>query len=107
MLIVVEDDDEEEEASSADDQDDDRFAVWPENWESVLLFHACATQWNVLAIPVGMEVGHLRYLGLRYEGCAAMMADLKIQNRTRAWSDLRIMEAEAKGVMNEHVNKKP
>lgn len=65
-----------------------------------MLFLACSSQWNVVGLPMGMEVGRMHYLGLRYEGCAARMSDMKISNRARAWADLRAMEIEAASVIN-------
>jgi hypothetical protein len=102
LVIEVEEDNDEVE-SEEQDEEDDRFAVWPENWESLMFFLACSSQWNVVTIPRGEQVGLLYYIGLRYEGCGALINDFKIKDRKQMWQDLRVMEAEAKSALNQRL----
>jgi hypothetical protein len=74
---------------------DEGFAVWPENWSSVLTFLELATQWRVAAAGLA---GAILYFGLDYAGVRALL-----QGRADAdeiFSDLRVMEAAALPVLN-------
>lgn len=100
--LHVEYDDEGDEEEDADLEHDGLFAVWPENWESVMLFAACWGQWHV--VPIGM--GGIWYEGLDHSKVRDTMAMMKVKNEAAALQDLRLMEAEAKIVRNRRANAK-
>ena len=60
--------------------------VWPQNWPSVMLFMAVATQWRV-----GMGGA----TGLDYSAVAAVMdiQGVKPKKRAKMFEHIRIMEA--------------
>jgi hypothetical protein len=70
--------------------------VWEENWNSVLFFFACATQWNV--------GGMGGYLGLNYPGVEALMRMQGMKNRKALFGDLQVMEFAALEVLNKKVD---
>jgi hypothetical protein len=76
--------------------------VWPENWESALMFMACATQWTTIPISGGMGAGTFLYQGLDYSKVRDTMELRGAKNKGAMLEDLRIMEAEAKRILNEH-----
>lgn len=76
---------------------DDRFEVWPENWKTVQLFLACATKWDM----VGIGMGGAFYTGLNAGRIEMVLRMNKVGNERQVFDDLRLMEAEAKSVMNE------
>jgi hypothetical protein len=67
--------------------------VWSSNWESLLTFLACATQWRAVA-----GIGGIFWLGLDYTA-----ADVVVSRRGVAgtvWNDLMVMEAAALPILN-------
>lgn len=68
--------------------------VWPENWQSLELFVALGTQWNVSAM------GH--YLGINYPAVDAIMNILAVPKKQKPdlFSDLQIMERAALEYIN-------
>jgi hypothetical protein len=79
------------------DVPDRSIPVWPENWQTVEVFVAMGTQWNVSA---GM--GGSRLIGLRYESLPAVMRYCGVQTPARAdvFAGLRTMERAALEVAN-------
>lgn len=73
------------------------FGVWPENWETFLMFLRVSTQWNV--------GGMGGFLGLRYEGVWGVLdrylRDKTTEERIEVFEDLQIMERAALEVLNE------
>ena len=68
--------------------EDESFDVWPENWDTAMIFASMLTQWSV---------GPGGPVGLRYE---ALPIVLRLRGIPRAeWSELfegiRVMESEA------------
>ncbi|MBZ9678892.1 DUF1799 domain-containing protein [Mesorhizobium sp. ES1-1] len=74
---------------------EEAFRVWDVNWQSVLLFLDCETQWRAVATMAG-----LIFLGIDYTAVHALL-DLKRGRRRylagaeRLLQDLRVMEREA------------
>jgi hypothetical protein len=95
-LVAAEEEDHEEE-------DDELFGVWPENWKSVQLFMACATQWDT--VPLGGMQGGFLYAGLNYSKVRDTMEMLGVKRKAEMLEDLRVMEAEAKVVLNDHLKR--
>jgi hypothetical protein len=83
---------EDEERSAAPE-----FGVWAENWDAVLLFAACDTQWRVAAGLGGAQV-----LGLDYRGVEVVMRYTAIKRADRAplFRQLQVMERAAIEAMN-------
>jgi hypothetical protein len=75
--------------------------VWPENWRAAQLFLACGTQWEME--PVGL--GCLFYQGLNYSKVRDVMEMMGITDQKEMLLDIRVMEAEAKVVLNEKVKR--
>ncbi|MHB2265807.1 DUF1799 domain-containing protein [Aliihoeflea sp. PC F10.4] len=74
----------------------DDFPVWPENWQSLLAFLDCSTQWRIVA-----GFGFAEESGLDYAGVNALL-DRRFGNRpagrrqaSRIFEDIRTMEEAA------------
>lgn len=65
---------------------DDDFRVWPENWNAVRVFTACATQWRVSAA---------RRTGLDYAAVYAVISMLGIEANEDLLARIQVLEAEA------------
>lgn len=80
------------------DAEPEPFAVWPENIEAVALFTQMASQWQV---AMSMN-GTLRWIGLRYESLEAVLRLQRVARTewARLFSQVRSMEAEARGILN-------
>lgn len=67
---------------------------WPENWESVCIFCALGTQWNV---------AYGGFVGLKYEALPTVYETFGTKKKKRAaiFESLRILENEALSVINE------
>lgn len=73
---------------------DGNCRVWAVNWESMLAFKRCETQWRTLLGPQG-----LIYLGLDY---GAVLSLLGFYGHGREiFEDIKVMEDEALGPLNE------
>jgi hypothetical protein len=102
-----------EEGEEDDFDEDDRFAVWPENWDSVQLFLACWNQWDMvpmtMTVSAGMGGSHTStivwYEGMNFTKLRDTMAMLKMKETPELLMDMRLMEAEAKVVRNRRANK--
>ncbi|GAB2463718.1 hypothetical protein GCM10027082_14100 [Comamonas humi] len=78
------------EGCEAEDYWEDPVEVWPENWDSLLLFISLQTQWNV---AVGMGGGGR--LGLRYEATYPLLdrvAEGDQAEWNRLFAEIRHME---------------
>lgn len=82
---------------TAAEAEDDAFEVWPENWPSVQVFAALATQWQIAGGLLGSRV-----LGLHYPSIQTVMWAHQIRacDRRAMFDDMRVMEAAALNVMN-------
>ena len=62
------------------------FAVWPENWDAVVLFEALATQWRLDAMG--------REYGLDYAAVPVVQQTLRMRGRRArsAFRGLQVME---------------
>jgi hypothetical protein len=68
--------------------------VWPDIWPAFLLFEAMSTQWRVgMGGPIGLD-----YTAI---STVAQMLGMKKKDTTKAFQDIRVMEAEAMLVMSE------
>jgi len=76
-------------------QDSDDCEVWQENWESVLLFLAMGTQWNISPVghPLGINYGSLE--------STMKMSAVKKKKRASLFMDVRVMESAALDVFRE------
>lgn len=85
----------EQELKNDDDEDDGFFAVWPDNWDAVIVFCNLRHCWRVDAMS-----GH--YLGLErpaIESTLKLMG-IKRKKHTEIFEKLLIMEDAALGVLN-------
>lgn len=82
-------------ASVAPDQivrNSEDFEVWPENWDSVIAFLACATQWRI-----AVSFSGIIWSGLDY---SAVDVVLRRRNATdRVFDDVCVMERAALPVL--------
>ena len=78
---------------SAESDELEDFDVFPENWDTVILFHRLQTQWRV----AGM--GGL--IGLDYVAVESVMRICKVKNREQTFDRLRVMEAAALEAMSD------
>ncbi|WP_440410617.1 DUF1799 domain-containing protein [Neorhizobium petrolearium] len=73
---------------------DDAMEIMPANWDSLMAFLECQTQWRVAAGTAGLV-----WLGLDYLACKLILDSVSADGK--AFADLRIMEAAALPVLNE------
>lgn len=78
--------------------DDEAFDVAEENWQSLLFFLACDTQWRVVLGMAG-----LLWIGLDYTACDVVARRLKVPDEEVAelWADLKVMEGAALPELND------
>jgi hypothetical protein len=78
---------------------DDDCEVWPENWDALLVFLACQTQW-VREIPA--MASKILWSGLSYHGVAVVikMHGYRGKKARELFSDVQIMERAALAVLN-------
>lgn len=62
------------------------YEVWPENWEAVLAFIACGTQWRRLA------VAPYRLAGLDYAALEAVLRLRRVKDRRDVFERVRVLE---------------
>ncbi|MDQ0454719.1 DUF1799 domain-containing protein [Rhizobium paknamense] len=74
------------------DEDCDPVAAC--NWDSLMAFLACDTQWRV----VGVGLGGMVWIGLDYTACDVVFRRGKYADRV--WDDLRVMEEAALPILN-------
>lgn len=73
---------------------DVEFEVWPDIWPAFLLFEAMSTQWRVgMGGPIGLDYNAIP--------AVAQLLGMKKTDTTKAFQDIRVMEAEAMLVMSE------
>lgn len=70
------------------------FPVWPMNWDSMLAFLACETQWRTVASMAGIFMTGIDYT-------AADVVLRRFRSPDHVFEDLRLMEREALGVFKE------
>lgn len=66
-------------------QEPEHFNVWPENWEAVLLFIHCQTQWRT-------DNGHRT--GLIYSELIAIGSLYSVENLAQVMEDVQVIERE-------------
>lgn len=74
--------------------EEEGFEVAEENWESLLFFLSCDTQWRVVA-----GFGGCMWIGLDYTACEIQLRRLNAPEKV--WPDLMRIEAAALPIMNE------
>ena len=67
------------------------FEVWQENWEVVVVFMRCQTQWRTTMSGL---------LGLDYTAVAWVLKLYEIEDQRSMLEDLQVMEAAAMQVLN-------
>jgi len=72
------------------------FEVWPINWDSVIAFLGCETQWHPLALPSAVV-----WTGLNYTALDIVMKRYKSPDRV--FDDVQFMERTALKVFAEAV----
>lgn len=75
---------------------DDTFEVMTVNWQSLLAFLACETQWRVALGMAGAV-----WLGLDYAGVDVVLRHRSLNDPDRVFADLQIMESAALAVLAE------
>ena len=101
MLRVPESQIPKRSASHGADDDDEAFEVWGCNWPALQLFRAMKTQWQVVALPMGMLPGRLHHLGLNYTALPVVERRLKVRCDADTLSALQVMEVEGAAILNE------
>lgn len=88
-----------DEAVAAEEAADPPFDVYAENWPVLELFRTVATQWRVVAPPMGGVL----YLGIDYAAVALplRLSGIKRRDHAEVFAGLRIMESAARAVLNE------
>ncbi|MGV1769317.1 DUF1799 domain-containing protein [Agrobacterium vitis] len=81
-------------AAADNDVDEDFDPVAACNWESLMAFLACDTQWRV----VGVGLGGMIWIGLDYSACDVVFRRGKYTDPV--WDDLRVMEEAALPILN-------
>ena len=65
------------------------------NWDSLLAFLDCATQWRV-----GVGFGAMVWVGLDYTACDVVLRRRSYPDPDRVFADLRVMEDAALAILN-------
>ena len=68
------------------------FEVWPENWNTVVLFSRLETQWRV----DGMSG---TWLGLDYTGVESVLRMNAVADPAQVFADIQLMERAARTVL--------
>lgn len=71
-----------------DEFPDEDFEIWPENWEALQIFNACASQWRHVSLG---QNGSLP-TGIEYASLAAVMDIHRVMNRRDCLERVQIME---------------
>lgn len=79
------------------DDDEEDCLIEPDNWQTVMVFLAMATQWRIV-----VGIGGASYQGLRYEGLNFVfrMRRVAADEQPAMFDGLRVMESAALKVMN-------
>ncbi len=67
------------------------FEVWQENWEAVVVFMRCQTQWRTTMSGL---------LGLDYTAVAWVLKLYEVEDQRSMLEDLQVMEAAAMQALN-------
>lgn len=78
--------------------EDVSFEVAEANWQSLLFFLACDTQWRVVLGMAG-----LLWIGLDYTACDVVARRMQVSDDDLAdlWADLKVMEGAALPELND------
>ncbi|WP_027143143.1 DUF1799 domain-containing protein [Mesorhizobium sp. WSM3626] len=82
------------------DDEDEAVEVWRINWQSVMAFFACDTQWRTVAVPAG-EGHRLIRLGIDYASARPVFARRDRARERQLFSDIQVMEQAALQAMAE------
>jgi hypothetical protein len=75
-----------------------KYEIWPEHEDAVLMFLRCQTQWRVSSSGV---------MGLDYGVVLELFRLYDVQDPRRTLEDLQVMEARARELINQAANEKP
>lgn len=81
------------------DEEDAHFAVWEENWDTVMVFLACQTQWKK-EIPA--MAGQMLWHGLDYPGVETVirMQGHKGKQAGEIFAGIQLMESTVLPILN-------
>lgn len=82
---------EEDIAAIAEQTPPDDFMVWPVNWDAVVAFHRCLTQWRT---------GPAGYVGMDYGVVLEVLRLYDVPDHPVVLEKVRTMEAEALRILN-------
>lgn len=77
-------------------QKEDTVGIWAENWPLVAAFSRVLSQWRTVALPTG----RIYFTSLDYTAVATVLAGYRIEQTPELWDGIRIMEPEARAVLN-------
>ncbi|TIV68874.1 MAG: hypothetical protein E5V89_21215 [Mesorhizobium sp.] len=82
------------------DDDEAKIEVWSINWQSVLAFLRCETQWRAVPMAVG-EGSRLIWLGIDYASAQPVFQRRNRLAERRLFADIQVMERAALEAMGE------
>ncbi|TIV69449.1 MAG: hypothetical protein E5V89_18765 [Mesorhizobium sp.] len=82
------------------DEDEEKIDVWRINWQSVMAFLRCETQWRAVAVAVG-EGSRLIWLGIDYQSARPVYERRNRVTQQRLFADIQVMEHAALEAMGE------
>ncbi|MEI9410707.1 DUF1799 domain-containing protein [Mesorhizobium salmacidum] len=82
------------------DDDDEAIAVWRINWQSVMAFLRCETQWRAVPVAVG-DGSRLIWIGIDYASAKPVYARRNRGEERRLFDDICVMEHAALEAMGE------
>lgn len=82
------------------DEDEEKIEVWRINWQSVMTFLRCETQWRAVAVAVG-EGSRLIWLGIDYQSARPVYERRNRVEQQRIFDDIQVMENSALKAMGE------
>ena len=82
------------------DEDEEKIEVWRINWQSVLAFLRCETQWRAVAVSAG-EGSRLIWLGIDYQSARPVFERRNRVDQQKIFSDIQVMEHAALEAMGE------
>ncbi|RWE75454.1 MAG: hypothetical protein EOS63_23930 [Mesorhizobium sp.] len=83
-----------------EDEDEEKIDVWRINWQSVMAFLRCETQWRAVAVAVG-ESSRLIWLGIDYQSARPVYERRNRVTQQRLFADIQVMEHAALEAMGE------
>ncbi|CAN7168160.1 DUF1799 domain-containing protein [Mesorhizobium amorphae] len=81
-------------------EEEAKTEVWRVNWQSVMAFLGCETQWRAVAMAVG-EGSRLVWLGIDYASARPVFERRDRVRQRQLFSDIQVMEHAALEAMGE------